>query len=210
MGGSCIYLREWFNFMINVGKYIIHWVIELQALKSWSLVGVWREVPRSVICFYSSPLAMHQPPCSEGIMKPKPCLSGLVVWPAIENAWFPNRKWCTLDLGYLFSRRKIQISFFFSKSSISLLGHFFEMQAIYIWIGGDLPSPHNVSSQLPNVTGTPTTSVPPKSRLFSPRPYLTSIVTTRRTFLMWFGLLRGLWRGCCESTRIFYLENSRC
>jgi len=28
------------------------------------------------------------------------------------------------------------------------------MQAIYIWIGGDLPSPHNVSSQLPNVTGT--------------------------------------------------------
>ena len=147
MGGSCIYLREWFIFMINVGKYTIHSVFGLE----WTY---WT---------------------------PKPLLVGLV-WNTGEKS-----------------------KSHFLKNLPSLFWSFFEMWAFLF--GSEpiyLPPECFQPLQMSQVPQPPPFC--PEIRSFSPRPYLTSIVTTRRTFLMWLGRLRVFWGECCESTRIFYLK----
>lgn len=160
MGGSCIYLREWFIFMINVGKYTMHSVFGLE-WTYWTpeplLVGlVWNtSICDLLLCFTSRNASTPQKvKCSEGIMNP--CLFIRACCLACYwNRLFSNRKvipWSTKAM-FIFHAKNPNLIFFQNLPSLFWV-IFFEMQAIYIWIGSDLPSPHNVSSQLPNVTGT--------------------------------------------------------
>ena len=120
---------------------------------------------------------LHLPQCInprvlKGSWNLSPVYQGLLFGLLLKNAWFPNRKWCTLDLSFPGEKFKSHFFFWF-------FGHFLKCR-LFIWIGADLPSPHhevfffNTSHvscfqplQMSQVQKT--TSVPPKSRVFGPR-----------------------------------------